>query len=256
MKYIDTHGHLNSDEFKDELELYVNKAKEVGVEKIIVPSTSQKDSLEAIKIAKQFKDVYALIAVHPNHTNEEDADWLDSIDPNDILGIGETGIDLYYDDGPSLEKQINVFLKHLDYAKKHNKPIAIHMRDSEEEIYKIISSDKYKDLNYVIHCSTTTYEWNKKFVDLGAYISFSGIVTFKNAKQVFESMQKLPLNRIIAETDAPYLAPVPKRGKMNEPSYVKYTCDFIALNREESQEEVLNALWNNALKVFGIGKDN
>lgn len=255
MKYIDTHAHLNSEEFRENIQEFLDRSKEEGVEKIIIPGTTHEDSLEAIKIAKEHSDVFALAGQHPSYATSNDiANWIDEIDPSDIIAVGEAGIDLYWETNPALEIQQTVFKKQLDYAKKHNKLMIVHMRNAEKEVYEILSSDEYKDIKFILHCSTTTYEWNKKFVDLGGYVSFSGVVTFKKAHDVHESAMKLPLDRIVVETDAPYLAPVPKRGKQNEPSYVAHTAKYIASIREEADEKVIEALYNNSLEVFGLNK--
>ena len=255
MKYIDSHGHLNSKEFQDNIEDFLLKAKENNVEKIIVPGTSKEDSLLSIELAKKHKNLFSIIAIHPSDSKtKESADWLNDIDPKDIIGIGETGIDLYWENNPSLEIQEHVFKKHLDYAKKHDLPVAIHMRNAEEHIYRIMSLDEYKSLKFIIHCSTTTPEWNLKFVELGAYISFSGIVTFKNAHDVRESAMKVPLDRILCETDAPYLTPVPFRGKLNQPAFVKHVVDFIAKERPEDETLVREQIYNNTVKIFNLKK--
>ena len=255
MKFIDTHAHLNSEEFRDNIEAFIENAKQMGVDKIIVPGTDKEDSIEAIAMAKKHESLYALAGLHPSYVKDEtSANWIDEINPNDIIAVGEAGIDLYWEDNPSIELQEIAFKKQLDYAKKHNKLMIVHMRNAEKEVYNILSSDEYKDVRFLLHCSTTSYEWNKKFVDLGGYVSFSGVVTFKKAFDVHESAIKLPLDKIVVETDAPYLAPQPKRGKTNEPAYVSYTAKHIASLREENDEEVIKALYNNSLRLFGLNK--
>lgn len=252
-KYIDTHGHLNSEEFRGDLKKYIEEAKEQGVEKIIIPGTNKDDSIEAIEISKKFDNTYAMVALHPSDGfNISDLDWLQDINGKDIVGVGECGIDLYWETNPPLEIQEELFRIHLRFALKWNLPVAIHTRDAEKETLNILNEEEFKDIRFLIHCNTMNADWVQKFVERGGYISFSGIVTFKNAKDVFEALHVVPLNRLLSETDAPYLSPVPKRGKMNKPEYVRFTSDFIAEHRKESKEEVIEALWNNAHNIFSI----
>lgn len=253
MKYIDTHGHLNSEEFIGDLDKYIKEAKEAGVLKIIIPGTSEKDSKQAIEIASKFSNVYAMASLHPtNGYKIEDIDWLKDINSSKIIGIGETGIDLYRETNPPLDIQEEIFRIHLIYAIKNNLPVAIHTRNAEKETLAILNEEEFKNLKFIIHCNTMNKEWTIKFIERGGYISFSGIVTFKNAKDIQESMLAVPLNRLLSETDSPYLAPTPQRGKINRPEYVKYTSEFIAEHRKESREKVLKQLYKNAHNIFSI----
>ena len=251
MKYIDTHGHLNSEEFINDLETFINKANEKGVEKIIIPGTNKEDSYQAIEISKKYKNTYAMVALHPTDGfNISDIDWLDDIDGSQLVGVGETGIDLYRETNPPLKVQEEIFRRHLRFALKWNLPVAIHTRDAEKETLAVLNEEEFKDIRFIIHCSTMNKEWVTKFVKRGGYISFSGIVTFKNALEIKEAMLSVPLNRLLTETDAPYLAPVPKRGKLNEPEYVIHTSNYVAELRPEANEEVIEQLWKNAHNIF------
>lgn len=253
MKYIDTHGHLNSEEYKDDYELYVKEAHACGVEKIIIPGTSEKDSILAIELSKRFDNIFAMAALHPNHGFDiKDIGWLEKIDGSQLVGVGETGIDLYRETNPPLEIQKEIFRKHLRFALKWSLPVAIHTRNAEQETINILLEEEFKKINFLIHCSTMTKEWVLKFVKIGGYISFSGIVTFKNALEIKEAAKAVPLNRILTETDSPYLTPVPFRGKMNKPEYVKFTSDYVAKLRKEPEEKVLEALYKNAHSIFTI----
>ena len=253
IKYIDTHGHLNDKNLTKDVEKHIKQANENNVIKIIVPGCTKDDSLLAIEIAKKFKNVFAMISIHPSCAKTgNESNYLKNINPNDIVGVGECGIDLYWENNPSLENQIKVFVEHIDFAKQNNLPIIVHMRKAEKEIFNIISQKKYKNCTFVIHCYTSTVYWVKQFIKIGCYISFSGILTFKNAKEIKEAAKIVPLNKILTETDAPYLAPEPIRGTTNFPANVKYVSNYLANLRSESNEQVLNALWNNAHKVFKI----
>lgn len=247
MKYFDTHCHLNGVYFKENKQEAIQRALENTVDKIVLPGTSIKDSLEAIEMAKNNKNLYAAVGIHPADAFEVDCSYLENINPKDIVAIGEVGIDLYRDSNPSLNKQIIVFKKHIEFAIKHNKPILIHMRDAEQEVYDVLKD--YKNLKFTMHSFTSTLEWANKFIELGGMISFSGIVTFKNAKDLQEVAKNIPLNKILIETDAPFLSPTPHRGKHNQPSYVKHVGDFISELRNENINEII---YQNSLSFFNL----
>ena len=253
MKYIDTHGHLNSKEFRDNYKKYIEDAKKANVLKIIIPGTNKEDSYEAINIASKFDNIYAMVSLHPvDGYKIEDIEWLNQIDVTKIIGIGECGIDLYRPTNPPINIQKEIFRIHIRFAQKNNLPVIIHSRNAEKETYDVLNEKEFLGINFVIHCCTMNKEWVMKFVDMGGYISFSGIVTFKNAVEIQEAAKSIPLNQILSETDAPYLSPVPYRGKVNNPQYVIYIAEYIANIRKESREEVINALWNNAHRIFSI----
>ena len=253
-KYIDTHGHLNSKEFINDLEKNINEALEKNVDKIIVPGTTKKDSLLAIKMSKKYSNVYALAALHPSYSKSLNLiNWLENINPKDIIGVGECGIDLYWKNNPPLKIQQEIFKKHLDYAKKHHLPVVVHTRNAEQETFDVIANKKYQNLTFIIHCNTMNKEWTKKFVDLGCYVSFSGIITFKKSSDLRESLKVVPLEKLLTETDAPYLAPEPVRGKMNKPKNVKYVTDFVASFLDKNnKEKIVKKIYENALEVFNI----
>ncbi|NQZ65613.1 MAG: TatD family hydrolase [Mycoplasmatales bacterium] len=253
MKYIDTHCHLNSKEYKNDYSLYVKEANNHGVEKLIIPGTSKEDSLLAIELSKEFSNVFAMVALHPSYSWKlEDIDWLKTIDGNLLKGVGETGIDLYWESNPPLDVQTEIFKEHLRFALKYDLPVAIHTRSAEQETFDVLTDEEFKGIKFLIHCSTMSKEWVMRFVEIGGYISFSGIVTFKNANFIKEAALAVPIDRILSETDAPYLTPVPFRGKMNKPEYVRFTADYIAKIRKEKDEDVLKALYNNANRIFNI----
>ncbi|MCK5807243.1 MAG: TatD family hydrolase [Mycoplasmataceae bacterium] len=253
MKYIDTHGHLNSIEFQDDVNKYIEAASLVGVHKIIIPGTSHKDSLLAIDIAKDRENIYPMVALHPTDGFAlKDIEWLKDIDGTQLVGVGETGIDLYRKENPPVEMQKEIFRIHIRFAMKYDLPVIIHTRDAEQETYDVITEEEFKGIKFIIHCSTINKDWALKFVELGGYISFSGIVTFKNAKEIQEAAMSVPLERILTETDSPYLAPVPKRGRTNMPEYVRFTTDYVASIRSEDDEVVKKEIYKNAHAIFNI----
>lgn len=251
-KYFDTHCHLNGQWYKTDLKEDLESALKAGVDKILLPGTSKKDSFLAIEMSKRHPNLYAAVGIHPcDAVSGDEASFLDLINPSDIVAIGETGLDLYHmETNPSLENQIKSFSKHIDFALKHNKPIIIHARNAEEEVYKLIK-DK-QGLKFIMHCYTGNWEWAEKFIALGGYISFAGAITYAKTPTIEEVAIKAPLDRILSETDAPFLTPVPHRGKTNKPEYVAYVAEYIAKVRSEDNEVVIKALYENALKVFGL----
>ena len=249
MKYIDTHAHITSDFYKeDELKQLMENTSTNNVESFFVPGTNIKSSLEAIELSKRFDNVYAGVGIHPSDAGKDDPSFLDGIDYKNVLFIGETGLDLHYDDNPPIEVQIESFKKHIEIAIKHNLPIEVHVRDAYDEAYEVMK--QYENVKYVLHSFSGSIEWANKFLDLGAHISFSGIVTFKNAKEMQEVAKVIPLDRIICETDSPFLTPSPNRGKKNEPSNVKHVVDFIASLRKEDNVE--QAIYSNTKRLFNI----
>lgn len=249
MKYIDTHAHIVSDFFKETpTEKIIERAKENNVKYILIPGTNINDSKEALLISKKYSNVFAGFGIHPSDADDSITDSLDKIDMEGYKFIGETGIDLYHDTNPSFEIQKRSFKKQLDLARKYDLPVEIHSRDAYQEVYDIIKH--YKDLKLILHSFTGSLEWAQKFIDLGAYISFSGIVTFKNAKDLKNVMKNIPIDRILIETDSPFLSPTPFRGKINEPQFVKYIGDFIEEEREES--DALETIFKTTKRIFNI----
>ena len=245
MKYFDSHGHINGSFFKGDI---LSSIKETDF--ILMPGTKKEDSLKGIALAKEHSNLFAAAGIHPCDAKGKEYLFLNEINPDDIVAVGESGIDLHYEDNPSLEKQIESFKFHIEYTLKHNKVLIVHMRDSYKEIYDVLSQYKNKGLKFIIHSFSGNYEQAMSFVKLGAMISFSGVVTFKNAKEVLDAAIRLPLERIICETDSPFLTPVPHRGKPNKPEYVKYVVDFIATHRSEDDEVVKQSILENTINLF------
>ena len=248
MKYFDTHAHLTNEYFDDSQRLeLIKEANSVGVSRILIPGTDSKDSLEIIKL--NIPGVQVGVGVHPNEVQEGCLDFFSDIDFNKVSAIGEIGLDLYRDTNPPIELQKIMFVEQLEIARKHKLPVLIHMRSAEKETYEVLKN--YKDLTIIMHSFGASQEWADKFLALGAFISFSGIVTFKNAKEMKEIVKSVPLKRILIETDTPYLTPAPNRGKRNSPANVKYVGDYIASIRKEEDKLVLETIFNNSIKIFG-----
>ena len=256
--YIDTHAHLNDPDFKEKTnetaDDIAKKAFENNVSLIFDIGTNEQVSINVAKTAAKHKNIYGSLAIHPSNVNEiNDKTYevfqklIDEDVDGKIVGIGETGLDYHYDfTSPELQKEH--FIKHLNLAQKNNKTVVVHSRSAFEDTYNILK--KYKDLRIIIHCFTYGKKEMEKFVALGCYISFSGIATFnKNVENIHEAIKSIPTNRILCETDSPLLAPVPFRGKINYPHYVKYVYDKI---NEIRNEDITEIITKNAKKAFNL----
>jgi TatD DNase family protein len=254
---IDTHCHLHSKEFNNNRGEIISQLKQNNTQAILV-GTSIEDSIEAIKLAKDYDFLYPSIGVHPHeyevidiNTVRQDMDNI--LASEDIIAIGECGFDFYYHQShEAKEQQENLFRLHLDMAVKYNKPVIIHTRDSFEDTYRVLS--EYKDLVIILHCFTGDTFWVNKFIELEhtIYFSFSGIITFKNSASIQEAVKIVPVNRLLVETDSPYLAPIPHRGKQNTPLFLEYNIRQISNLRAVEYQELINILDNNAQLAFNI----
>jgi TatD DNase family protein len=250
-KWIDIHAHL--DMLEDPPPIAIEKAKAVGVEKIITIGTEPADHEFVLKTARQFyPDVYCTLGVHPHHGgvfSDEVATFMEKHLPEkEVVAVGEIGLDYYYKNS-SIEAQKESFRRQLDLAARFGLPVEIHTRDAEPDTVEILQEYRGK-VRGVIHCFTGTSWLAEKCLDLGYNISFSGIVTFKNAESLRETCKKVPLDRMHVETDAPFLAPVPKRGQKNTPAFVVHTAEFVAGLKGVSTEQLSKATNENARQLF------
>src|SRR3989339_931010 len=268
---IDTHAHVNFNDFKSDSKEVIKRALDENIWMINVGAES-KTSERAVKMAEEYKEgVYAAIGLHPSHLVEQDVEYKENEEivkykskPEEfdygfylnlaknkkVVGIGECGLDYYRTSDESFkEKQKEVFIKHLELAKEANKPIIIHCRNAHDDLLKILHL-AVKPPSGVMHFFTGTLEQAEKYIELGFYISFSGVITFTDAYN--EVVRNIPSNRTLVETDAPYVSPKPYRGKRNEPSYVKYAAQKIADLRGVSFDEIAAQTTENAKKLFKI----
>ena len=250
---IDSHCHLDHEPLFSDLSNIIKRSKDVGIEKLLTISTSF-DSFSKIKeIVKQDEIIYGTIGIHP-HESEKDIIKLDEIIKNfqendKIIGIGETGLDFYYNNSDK-EKQISSFIRHIEASIKTNAPLIIHSRNAEKETYDILNDYKDKNLKILMHCFTGSKKFSEKLLMLNAYFSASGIITFKNANELQDTFKSLPLDKILIETDSPFLAPVPNRGKKNEPSFIDFTATKLAEIKEISKSELIEITTSNFNKLF------
>ncbi|MGX7051170.1 TatD family hydrolase [Leuconostoc palmae] len=248
---FDTHTHLNDDKLFHDVPAYIGRANELRVMEMNIVGYDAKGNERALEIANAHDNIYAVLGFQPEDTAafDENAEKLlaEQLKQSKVVGVGETGLD-YYWDTPSRDIQKKAFEKHLQLAKQYDLPVIIHNRDAFEDVYEILKKSGVK--KGVMHSFSGTPDQAKAFLDLGMYISFSGVVTFKKADDVRESAKAVPLERILVETDAPYLAPTPFRGKDNEPAFVKYVIDSLADTLDLSPKELSDITRENAHRLF------
>ncbi|QWB96348.1 TatD family hydrolase [Mycoplasmatota bacterium] len=249
---IDTHCHLNIEEFEMDYQQVIKDALAEGVNEMIVIGIDPISNKKAIELADTFNELYATVGIHPGVVDDYD---IQSIEPllkhEKVIAIGEIGLDLYWRQD-NIEKQKEIFIKQIQLAIKHQLPIVIHTRNSFSEAYDCVKPYKGK-IKGVFHCFSSHLEDAKKAVDLGFYIGIDGPVTFKNAKDIKEIATHIPLDKILIETDSPYLSPHPFRGKRNEPKRLSYIAQAIADLKGISKEEVVKITTLNAHELFHIG---
>lgn len=252
---VDSHCHLNRLDLthhNGDLEAALAFARKQGVSQMLCVSVVLEDLPNMLTIARAHKNIYVSTGLHPTEPVSKEPSVEDLIalasDPL-VIAIGETGLDYYRCEG-DITWQQERFRTHIRAAKALNKPLIIHTREAQKDTIAIMREENAQDPQGVMHCFTETWEMAKQAMDLNFYISFSGIVTFKNAKELQEVAQKVPLDRMLIETDAPYLAPVPYRGKPNEPAYVRHVAEFIAALRGISFEEVAEKTTENFERLF------
>jgi TatD DNase family protein len=254
---VDSHAHIQGAEFSEDIDGVIQRAKQAGVEKIVVVGGAGDlaSNQRAVDLARSHGGLFATVGMHPHDAkavSEVDLAQLRELAKDSkVVAIGETGLDFYYNHSPR-EIQIEIFRRFIRMARETELPLIVHDRDAHREIAELLVAEGEGKLRGVIHCFTGDYQAARAFLDLGFYISFSGIVTFKNAAPLREVAQKLPLDRIFVETDSPYLAPVPHRGKRNEPAFVRQVAETIATLKELSLEEVAQATTRNVQALFGI----
>jgi TatD DNase family protein len=252
---IDSHAHLEMPEFKRDLEAVIQRARQSGVEIILTVGTEQKDWARALEIAEVHPFVFAILGVHPHNAKDIDGDTYSILrklcQSEKVKAYGEIGLDFFRNHSPR-EVQLQRFREQIGLARELKLPIVIHDRDAHEETVEILTSEKAYENGGVIHCFSGDYDMAKKCLDLGFAISVPGSITFKNAVEFQDIIKRLPLESILVETDAPYLTPVPFRGKRNEPSYVRFTAQKIAEIKKVSFDRVAEVTSENALRVFRL----
>ncbi len=254
MYLVDSHCHIPLIEMEGGADAVIGAAREAGVGHMLCVSIDL-ESYPAIKyLADTHADISASVGVHPNSDSEiklSEKILLELADDTDVIAIGETGLDYYRSQG-DLDWQRERFRIHIRAAKQIGKPLIIHSREAKADVIEILAQEGADAIGGIMHCFVDDLETAKQAIDLNFYISFSGIVTFRNAKDLQDVARELPLDRLLVETDAPYLAPVPYRGKLNQPAYVRHVAEKIAELKDIEVPEVVSATTQNFARLFSL----
>lgn len=256
MSLIDTHCHLDEEAFQPDRPETVQRAIEAGVANMLTIGTTAESSQRAVDLAATFPEVYAVVGIQPNYVAQmKPGDWelIEQLSTaENVVGIGETGLDRYWDYAP-IELQRDYFRKHIQLSQKLDLPFIIHCREAEADVVELLREEAANaPLKGLMHSFCSSPETASACLELGLFISFAGMLTFKKNDELRETARQIPLDRLLVETDAPYLAPVPMRGKRNEPAFVKHTCSCLAELHDKSSEEMAEITSNNAKVLFNL----
>ena len=250
---IDSHCHLDHEPLFNNLDEVIERSKNVGIEKILTICTTLKSFEKIIKIIKRDNIIYGTFGIHPHETLNDIVKKNEIIEQinkyTKIIGIGETGLDFYYNNSDK-KSQIISFEEHIKAAIELKKPLIVHSRNAEDETFQILNNFYNKDLKILMHCFTGSKKFAEKLLMLNSYFSASGIITFKNSLELQDTFKFLPIEKLLIETDSPFLAPVPNRGKKNEPSFIKYTAEKLANLKNISNDELAIKTTQNFNKLF------
>ncbi len=251
---VDSHCHLNYGTLAEDMDGVLVRAKDAGIGTMLAINARLSEYETVLKIAEAHDHIYATVGSHPHDAEDE---WgitpdqlIEKTRHKKVVAIGETGLDYYYEHSPR-DKQKQNFIAHIEAARKTQLPLIVHAREADEDCAKIMADEMKKgEYPAVIHCFTASEKFARQSLDIGCYISISGIVTFKSAGELQEVVKIIPHDKLLIETDAPFLAPVPMRGKPNEPSYVKYTAEFLADHLDVSYVELAKITTDNFFTLF------
>ena len=250
---IDSHCHLDHEPLFNDLENILKRSKEVGIEKLLTICTTFESFVKIKQLVKKDNIIFGTYGIHPHEAKNDKVTKkliIDEINANEkIIGIGETGLDFYYNLSDKND-QIKSFEEHIKASIELKIPLIIHSRNAEDEMIKIFNEYKKYDLKILMHCFTGSKKFAESLLDLNAYFSASGIITFKNSTDLQETFKSIPLEKTLIETDSPYLAPVPNRGKKNEPSFVKFTAEKLAEIKDIPLSELVKSTTSNFNKLF------
>ena len=238
---IDSHCHLDHEPLSNNIKDIISRSKSIGIDKLLTICTTINGYKNILKLVNEDPMIFGTFGVHPHEAKNNkifSSEIVDKISLNEkIIGVGETGLDFYYNNSDK-ETQIFSFDEHIKASIKLNIPLIVHSRNAENETYEILDKYKKNKPKILMHCFTGSFQFAEKLLDLNAYFSASGIITFKNSSELQTTFKKIPLNRVLIETDSPFLAPVPMRGNKNEPSYLKYTLEKLAEIKNISSNEL------------------
>ena len=250
---IDSHCHLDHEPLLNNINEVLKRSKDVGITKLLTICTTLKGFNYIKNILTIDKIIYGTFGIHPHETDNDNISKniiVENIKKNPkLIGIGETGLDFYYNHSKK-NKQIDSFKRHIEAALETNLPIIVHSRNAEEETFNILSKYKHEKPKILMHCFTGSYNFYKKMEELNSFFSASGIITFNNSQDLQNTFLKIPNNKLLVETDSPFLSPVPMRGKKNEPSFIKYTIKKLAEIKNINMSEMINITTDNFNKLF------
>jgi len=257
MELFDSHAHVDGPEFDADRADVLARARAAGVQRIVVigavgdPTSAER----AVALAERDDHIWATIATHPHDVKQMTPEWWathERLAPHPrVVAIGETGLDYYYNHSPHEEQQA-AFRRFIELAHRVNKPVVCHIRDAHDDARAILREGRAAELGCVIHCFTGTPDDARQYAEMGCYVSFSGIVTYKTAQPLRDAVPLVPRDRLLIETDCPYLAPVPKRGKRNEPAFVVHTAEVVAQCAGVAVEELARLTTDNACRVYRL----
>lgn len=250
---IDTHAHINIEQFDEDREQVIERALDAGVTRIVNIGYNRETIPSSLKLAEEYDFIYSTVGWYPQdaiNMEEGDLEWLESLCSHPkVVAIGEIGLDYYWDTSPK-ELQQQIFREQIRLARRMNLPIVIHNREAHGDVVRILKEENAAEVGGIMHCFSGSWEIAKQCLDMNFYISFGGPITFKNAVRPKEVLAKVPLDRLLIETDCPYLTPHPYRGKRNEPAYVRYVAEAAAEIKGIEMEEIARMTTENAFQVF------
>ena len=249
---FDTHAHMDDSWFDEDRRELLESMKDNGVETIVNIAADTKSLKSTIKLVDEYDFVFGALGVHPDEVydlSEDDYRWIeDNLSHPKIVAVGEIGMDYHREHDKNVQRE--AFERQMDIARRNNMPIVVHSRDAANDTYEIMKANNAHDIGGVIHCFSYEKEMARQFLDMNYYIGVGGVVTFKNGRKLKEVVEYTPIDRIVLETDAPYLAPVPFRGKRNDSRYIKYVAEEVARIKNMTYDEVVEVTKQNALKMY------
>ncbi len=250
--FVDSHCHLNYDDYKEDLDAVIQRAKDVDITTMVSICTEMAEAQAILDLANKHEELFCTVGVHPHEAKEAGSDLQAQLKQftkfDKVIGLGETGLDYYYEHSPQQEQK-QAFQTHIDVAEETGLPLIIHTRDAEQDTVDMLV-EKQGKVTGVFHCFSGSAWLAEKALEMGFYISISGIVTFKKADDLRDIVKSVPLDKLLVETDAPYLAPVPKRGKRNEPAFMIYTAEVVAELKGVSMKGLGQATTDNFKTLF------
>lgn len=252
---IDSHAHLDDERFDKDRDGIIKSLEDSGIELVINPGSDVSSSIKAVALSEKYDNIYAAVGIHPHDVKDMDENTIELLRSfskrKKVVAIGEIGLDYYYDNSPR-DVQRNRFREQLRLAKEVGLPVIVHSRDAAGDTFDILKEEQDGTLRGVLHCYSGSVEMAMDYINLGFYISLGGPVTFKKSRVPKEVAKAVPIDRLLIETDSPYLTPEPYRGKRNEPIYVRYVAGVIAEIRGMTFEELASKTTENTKKLFGI----